>query len=151
MFEIEGTKNPDEVVIKTATKNIIINMANSTVDAGLPVGVLVGPGEFEIGEATVRGIAVNEHQNTIYDVEIGGVHVGVTAGIESGLDDLGISDILCTSSVRAVREISPKLVVAMGNVDGMVTELKLTARTEKKIKVKKADDLPAAMEVVVLN
>jgi hypothetical protein len=150
MFEIEGTKNPDEVVIKTATKNITINMAESTVDAGLNVGILTGPGEFEIGEATVRGIGV-KNQATIYDVEIGGVHIGVTAGIEEGLDDLGIADILCTSSVRAVREVSPKLIVAMGNVDGMVTELKLTARTEKKLKVKKADDLPAAMEVVVLN
>lgn len=150
MFEIEGTKNPDEVVIKTATKNITINMAESTVDAGLNVGVLTGPGEFEIGEATVRGIGV-KNQATIYDVEIGGVHIGITAGIEEGLDDLGIADILCTSSVRAVREVSPKLIVAMGNVDGMVTELKLTARTEKKLKVKKADDLPAAMEVVVLN
>lgn len=150
MFEIEGTKNPDEVVIKTATKNITINMADSTVDAGLNVGVLTGPGEFEIGEATVRGIGV-KNQATIYDVEIGGVHIGITAGIEEGLDDLGIADILCTSSVRAVREVSPKLIVAMGNVDGMVTELKLTARTEKKLKVKKADDLPAAMEVVALN
>lgn len=150
MFEIEGTKNPDEVVIKTATKNITINMAESTVDAGLNVGILTGPGEFEIGEATVRGIGV-KNQATIYDVEIGGVHIGITAGIEEGLDDLGIADILCTSSVRAVREVSPKLIVAMGNVDGMVTELKLTARTEKKLKVKKADDLPAAMEVVVLN
>ncbi len=150
MFEIEGTKNPDEVVIKTATKNITINMAESTVDAGLNVGILTGPGEFEIGEATVRGIGV-KNQATIYDVEIGGVHIGITAGIEEGLDDLGIADILCTSSVRAVREVSPKLIVAMGNVDGMVTELKLTARTEKKLKLKKADDLPAAMEVVVLN
>lgn len=151
MFEIEGTKNPDEVVIKTATKNIIINMADSTVDANLPVGPLSGPGEFEVGEATIRGISTKDNQSTIYDVEIGGVHVGIIAGIEEGLDDLGISDILCTSSVRAVREISPKLVIAMGNVDGMVTELKLTARTEKKIKIKKADDLPAVMEVVVLN
>ena len=150
MFEIEGTKNPDEVVIKTATKNITINMAESTVDAGLNVGILTGPGEFEIGEATVRGIGV-KNQATIYDVEIGGVHIGVTAGIEEGLDDLGIADILCTSSVRAVREVSPKLIVAMGNVDGMVTELKLTARTEKKLKIKKADDFPTAMEVVVLN
>lgn len=151
MFEIEGTKNPDEVVIKTATKTIKFNMADSTVDAGLAVGILTGPGEFEIGEATVRGIGVSNNQATIYDVEIGGTHVGITAGIEEGLDDLGISDILCTSSVRAVREISPKLVVSMGNVDGMVSELKLTARTEKKLKVKNADSLPAAMEVVVLN
>jgi hypothetical protein len=151
MFEIEGTKNPDEIVIKTATKTIKFNLAESTVDAELPVGVISGPGEFEIGEATIRGISVGEGKNTIYDVEIGGAHVGITAGIEEGLDDLGISDILCTSSVRAVREISPKLVVSMGNVDGMVTELKLTARTEKKLKVKSVDALPAAMEVVVLN
>ena len=41
--------------------------------------------------------------------------------------------------------------IAMGNVDGMVTELKLTARTEKKLKVKKMEDLPASPEVVVLN
>ena len=126
-------------------------MADSTVDAGLSVGQLVGPGEFEVGEATIRGIGVQNNQATIYDVEIGGTHIGITAGIEEGLDDLGISDILCTNSVRAVREISPKLVIAMGNVDGMVTELKLTARTEKKLKVKNADALPATMEVVVLN
>ena len=151
MFEIEGTKNPDEIVIKTRTKTITFNMADSTVDAGLQVGQLVGPGEFEVGEATIRGLGVQNNQSTIYDVEIGGTHVGIVAGIEEGLDDLGVSDILCTSSVRAVREISPKLVVSMGNVDGMVSELKLTARTEKKLKVKNADSLPAAMEVVVLN
>jgi hypothetical protein len=151
MFETEGTKNPDEIVIKTPTKTITFNMADSTVDAGLQVGQLVGPGEFEVGEATIRGIGVQNNQSTIYDVEIGGTHVGIVAGIEEGLDDLGVSDVLCTSSVRAVREISPKLVVSMGNVDGMVSELKLTARTEKKLKVKNADSLPAAMEVVVLN
>ena len=151
MFEIEGTKNPDEIVIKTATKTILFNMEEFTIDAGLNVGVLSGPGEFEVGEATIRGISVGENKQTIYDVEIGGCHVGITAGIEEGLDDLGVSDVLCTSSVRAVREIAPKVVVAMGNVDGMVTELKLTARTEKKLKVKNADTLPAAMEVVVLN
>ena len=50
-----------------------------------------------------------------------------------------------------MREISPKLVIAMGNVDGMVSELKLTARTEKKLKVKNVDALPAAMEVVIFN
>jgi hypothetical protein len=150
MFEIES-KNPDEIVIRTNTKTITINTAESTIDAGLPVGQISGPGEFEIGEATIRGLGVLNNTKTIYDVEIGGLHIGITAGYEEKLDDLGIADILCTTSVRAVREISPKLVVAMGNVDGMVTELKLSARTEKKLKIKKADDLPAAMEVVVLN
>ena len=150
MFEIEGTKNPDEIVIRTANKTITFNMAEATVDANLNVGKLVGPGEFEVGEATIRGIGINNNQNTIYDVVIGGVHIGITAGFEEGLDEI-VADILCTSSVRSVREIAAKLVVAMGNVDGMVSELKLTAKTEKKVKLKKADDLPLALEVVVLN
>lgn len=150
MFEIEGTKNPDEIVIRTANKTIKFNMAEATVDANLNVGKLVGPGEFEVGEATIRGVGINNNQNTIYDVVIGGVHIGITAGFEEGLDEI-VADILCTSSVRSVREIAPKLVVAMGNVDGMVSELKLTAKTEKKVKLKKADDLPLVLEVVVLN
>ena len=150
MFEIDGTKNPDEIVIRTANKTSTFNMAEATVDANLNVGKLVGPGEFEVGEATIRGIGINNNQNTIYDVVIGGVHIGITAGFEEGLDEI-VADILCTSSVRSVREIAPKLVVAMGNVDGMVSELKLTAKTEKKVKLKKADDLPLALEVVVLN
>ena len=150
MFEIEGTKNPDEIVIRTANKTITFNMAEATVDANLNVGKLVGPGEFEVGEATIRGIGINNNQNTIYDVVIGGVYIGITAGFEEGLDEI-VADILCTSSVRSVREIAPKLVVAMGNVDGMVSELKLTNKTEKKVKLKKADDLPLAPEVVVLN
>ena len=150
MFEIEGTKNPDEIVIRTANKVITFNMAESTIDANLNVDKLVGPGEFEVGEATIRGIGINNNENTIYDVQIGGVNIGITAGFEEGLDEI-VADILCTSSVRSVREISPKLVIAMGNVDGMVSELKLTARTEKKLKVKKADDLPMALEIVVFN
>ena len=79
------------------------------------------------------------------------MHIGIIGDIEQGLDDLGMSDILCTSSVRAVREIEPKLVIATGNIDGMVADLKVTARTEKKLKVKNADALPAALEVVALN
>lgn len=150
MFEIEGTKNPDEIVIRTANKVITFNMAESTIDANLNLGKLVGPGEFEVGEATIRGIGINNNENTIYDVRIGGVNIGITAGFEEGLDEI-VADILCTSSVRSVREISPKLVIAMGNIDGMVSELKLTARTEKKLKVKKADDLPMALEIVVFN
>jgi len=150
MFEIESRK-PEEITVKTATKTITFNMDESTISADLVVGELKGPGEFEVGEVTIRGISVLNNTKTIYDVIISGVHIGIIGGVEEGLDDLGISDILCTSSVRAVREISPKLVVATGNVDGMVTELKLTARTEKKLKIKKADDLPLALEVVVLN
>ena len=148
MFEIES-KNQDAITIITKKSTINFNTADFSIDAGLAVGKITGPGEFEIGDATIRGIAT-ESKKTIYDVEVGGVHVGIIGDIEENLDDL-VADILCTSSVRAVRELEPKLVVAMGNVDGMVTDLKLTARTEKKLKVKSLDSLPATKEVVVLT
>ena len=178
------------------------------MDAALKVGRIQGPGEFEIGDVSIRALGVgtgkvpgarsassedalltslrsrvprgerrtsstprsgapsSSHSiapgtfdtsfspngaKVIYDVEIGGVHVGIIGGCEEGLDELGMIGVLCTSSVRAVREIEPKVVIAMGNVDGMVTDLKLSARTEKKYKVKNNDSLPVALEVVVLN
>ena len=148
MFEIES-KNPDEITIITKTATIKFNIADAAIDAGLAVGKITGPGEFEIGEATIRGIAT-ESGKTIYDVEVNGVHTGIIGGIEENLDDL-VADILCTSSVRAIRELEPKLIISMGNVDAMVADLKLTARTEKKLKVKNLDSLPATKEVVVLN
>lgn len=148
MFEIES-KNPDEIVISTKKTTIKINIANASIDANLAVGTITGPGEFEIGDATIRGIAT-ESKKTIYDVEIGGIHTAVIGGIEENLDDY-VADILCTSSVRAIRELEPKLIVAMGNVDGMVADLKLTARTEKKLKIRNLDSLPATKEVVVLS
>ena len=149
MFEIESP-NQDIITITTKNTSVSFNIDSSLIEANLGVGAIKGPGEFEIGDLTIRGIAVDDGR-TIYDVEIGGVHVGIIGGIEQGLDDLGVSDILCTSSVRAVREIEPKLIVSMGNLDGMITELKLNARNEKKVKIKNRDSLPSALEVVALN
>lgn len=148
MFEIES-KNQDEIVISTKSTTIKFDIAESVIDAGLSVGKIHGPGEFEIGDIAIRGI-MTESKKTIYDAEIGGVHVGIIGGIEENLDDI-VADILCTSSIRAIREIEPKLIVSMGNVDAMVSDLKLTARTEKKLKIKNLDSLPTTKEVVVLN
>lgn len=148
MFEIES-KDQDEITISTKKTTVKFNIVSASIDAGLAVGKIIGPGEFEIGDISIRGIAT-ESGKTIYDVEIGGIHTGIIGGIEENLDDI-VADILCTSSVRAIREIEPKLIVSMGNVDGMVSELKLTARTEKKLKVKNLDSLPVTKEVVVLS
>ncbi len=150
MFEIES-KAPDEVTLKTKTANVKFDLVEQTVDGDLPVGKIEGPGEFEIGDMAIRGIQTGD--NTVYDVIIGNVHIGIIGGVEEAmaLDELGVADILCTSSVRAVREIGPKVVIAMGNVDGMVTELKLAPRVEKKYKVKNKESLPMATEVVALN
>ena len=148
MFEIES-KNQDEIIITTKKTTIKFNVGSETIDAGLAIGKIKGPGEFEIGDATIRGI-LTVSGKTIYDVEIGGVHVGILGGIEENLDDI-VADILCTSSIRAIREIEPKLIISMGNVDAMVSELKLSARSEKKLKVKSLDTLPTTKEVVVLS
>ena len=150
MFEIES-RNPNEITIKTSTKTITIDFVNGVIMADLVVGEIAGPGEFEIGEATIRGISVAKYTKTIYDVEVGGVHVGIIGDFDENLDELGISDILCTSSVKAIKNINPKLIVATGNIDGMVTELKLSSRVEKKIKIKKIEDLPVVQEVIALN
>lgn len=150
MFELES-KSPEIITIKTSTKQIAINFVEGTIAADLGVGVISGPGEYEIGEVSILGVPVMNNTKTIYDVSVSGVRIGILGDVEEGLDDIGVSDILCTSSVRAIREIGPKLIVATGNVDGMVAELKLSARTEKKLKVKRVEDLPATQEVVVLN
>lgn len=149
MFEIES-KNPDAITITTKKTSVTFNVAEGNISGNLAVGAIHGPGEFEVGDVTIRGIAVGEGK-VIYDAEVSGVHVGIIGGIEEGLDDLGVANVLCTSSVRAIREIDPKVVIAMGNVDGMVSELKVAARAEKKYKVKSLDALPVALEVVALN
>ena len=150
MFELES-KSPETITIRTNTKQIIINFVEGTIAADLGVGVISGPGEYEIGEVSILGVPVMNNIKTIYDVSVSGVRIGILGDIEEGLDDIGVSDILCTSSVRAIREIGPKLIIATGNVDGMVAELKLSARTEKKLKIKRVEDLPTTQEVVVLN
>ncbi|MDO4760076.1 MAG: hypothetical protein Q4A33_02105, partial [Candidatus Saccharibacteria bacterium] len=72
MFEIESKKQ-DEITIITKSRAITFDVADAVIDAGLEIGKITGPGEFEIGEATIRGIAT-ESGKTIYDVEVGGVH-----------------------------------------------------------------------------
>ena len=149
MFELTS-KNPDQITITTKTTTINFDIATATIDADLAVGQIQGPGEFEIGDVTIVAVDLGQGR-TAYNAEIGGAHVAIIGNYEENLDNLGIVDILCTSSVKAIREIEPKMVVAMGNVDGMVADLKVTARSEKKFKVKKLDDLPATLEVVALS
>ena len=57
MFEIES-KKPEEITITTKKTSVTFNMDKFTIDGNLEVGKIHGPGEFEIGDATIRGIAV---------------------------------------------------------------------------------------------
>jgi hypothetical protein len=176
MFEIELLKN-GEIGIITRKSTIKVNVAQSGISADLAVGEIQGPGEFEIGEATITGVQVegakggagarggaesglavgveNEQERvgglaTIYTIEIGGIRIGVSGAVESGLDDLGPIDILATSSVKVVGIVEPKIVVPTDNFEKFA-ELKVETKYEKRLKIKNEASLPAAMEIYRLG
>jgi hypothetical protein len=146
MFEIELV-NKDEISITTRKTTININVAQYVILAKLAVGKIRGPGEFEIGDASIVGIAVG--RAVIYRVEIGKVVIGVAGEVEDGLDELGSVDILGTSSVKAAGEVRPKIVIPMGNMD--YAELKAEVIVEKRLKVKSESSLPDVLTVYKLD
>lgn len=149
MFEIE-LKSPEELSIKTKDRAINVNVAQSAVSAdGLGVGKIVGAGEFEIGEATITGLAVEG--SVMYRLDISGVKIGLVGQIEKtdSLDELGPIDILGTSSTKVVGVVEPKIVIPMGNMD--YSEIKAEMKTEKKLKIKNEGSLPGVMEVWKLD
>ena len=108
--------------------------------------VVNGPGEYEIGDFVIKGIAAvrhldsgsNEKLDTIYRVECGNVAIGVIGNVEPKLNDdqlenLGVIDILivpvggsgytldATSAVALVRAISPKVVVPIHYADSGIS------------------------------
>jgi hypothetical protein len=95
------------------------------------------------------GIAVST--GVMYVAEDDGVRIGVIGGSEEGLDDLGPIDVLVTSSVKAAKEIGPKIVIATENAERFAEELKVELKREKKLKIKNATSLPVALELYELG
>lgn len=145
MFEVE-LKNPDEMTIRIKEKAININVAQSTVDADLRVGTIRGAGEFEIGEAAIVGRSL-KGGGIMYRIDIDGIKIGIvgnTAAIED-LDELSPINILGTSNPKFVSVVEPKILVPMGNMD--FAEVKASVKTEKKLKIKNTNSLPAVLEI----
>lgn len=149
MFEIE-VKNFDEIRITTKDKTININVAQSTIEAGLRVGPLKGAGEFEIGDCTINGIALSEG-GVIYRINIEGVKLGIACGSVKAeeLDELGPIDILATNEVKTVSIVEPKILIPIGNMD--FAEIKAEVKVEKKLKIKKQSDIPAVLTIYKLD
>lgn len=108
-----------------------------------------GPGEYEVGDFSIRGIAAQRHIDsggddknaTIYRVEVGDMRIGVLGNIAPRLSDdqlemLGVVDILivpvggggytldATSAVAIVRQVEPKAVIPVHFADdGMKYEV----------------------------
>ncbi|MBR3164104.1 hypothetical protein IKF15_02270 [Candidatus Saccharibacteria bacterium] len=145
MFEIE-LRNPEELTIRLKDKVVNVNVAQSTIDAGLKVGTIGGAGEFEIGEMAIVGVELADG-GVMYRIDIKGVKIGIvgsTAKMED-LDELGPVDILGTSNAKFVSVIEPKILIPMGNMD--FAEVKAEVKVEKKLKIKNASSLPAVLEI----
>ena len=149
MFEIE-LKNSEEMMIKAKERVVNINVAQSTIDAGLKVGILAGAGEYGIGDIMILGMPLKEG-GIMYRIVIDNVKIGIVgnnAKMED-LDELGPIDILGTSNSKIVSVVEPKIVIPMGNMD--FAEIKASVKTEKCLKIKKASDLPPTLEIYKLD
>lgn len=108
-----------------------------------------GPGEYEVGDFSIRGIAAQRHidgendekLSTIYRVEVGDIRIAVLGNIapklsDSQLEELGVVDILilpvggggytldATSAVVIARQVEPKVVIPVHFADkGMKYEV----------------------------
>lgn len=105
--------------------------------------VLEGPGEYEVGDFSIRGTAAQRHidteqdekRSTMYRVEVGDVRIALLGNIDAKLSDdqleaLGVVDILiipvggsgytldATSAATLTRHIDPKVVIPVHYADG---------------------------------
>ena len=131
---LKDIKTKDEVELAT---EIRFRVENS--DARI---IIDSPGEYEVGNFTIRGTSATRHidtedsekLSTIYRVECGDVRVAIIGNIapkltEDQLEALGVVDIAiipvggngytldATSAVGVVRQIEPKVVVPVHYAD----------------------------------
>lgn len=128
LLGLKDVKTKDEVELTTETRfRVNVTDAQITID---------GPGEYEVGDFTIHGIAATRHidtpeqekLSTIYRIECGDVRIALLGNIDAGLSDhqletIGVVDILiipvggggytldATSATKLVRTIEPKVVI----------------------------------------
>ncbi len=131
---LKDIKTKDEVELVTESRFVVENSeARIIIDS---------PGEYEVGDFTIRGVAAMRHidaeggekLSTIYRVECGDVRIAVVGNVAPKLDDdqleaIGVVDILvlpvggsgytldATSATAMVRDVDPKVVVPVHYAD----------------------------------
>ena len=125
---LKDIKTKDEVELATETR---FRVENS--DARI---IIDSPGEYEVGDFTIKGVAATRHidtpdqekLSTVYRLECGDVRIAVVGNIapklsEEQLETIGVVDVLvvpvggggytldATSATSVVRQIEPKVVV----------------------------------------
>jgi L-ascorbate metabolism protein UlaG (beta-lactamase superfamily) len=135
---LKSIKVKDEVELLTETRLGVEN-----ADAKL---IIDSPGEYEVGDFTIRGVAAQRHIDTadqdkmatVYHVETSEVRVGVIGNIdaklsEDQLEQIGIVDVLiipvggggytldATSATTIVRQVEPKVVIPVHYADSSLS------------------------------
>jgi hypothetical protein len=107
--------------------------------------VIDGPGEYEVGDFTIRGIAATRHIDTpeqellatVYRLECGDVRLGIIGNVDPSLSDdqleqLGVIDILiipvggggytldATNAAMLIGRIEPKVVIPVHYSDSVL-------------------------------
>jgi L-ascorbate metabolism protein UlaG (beta-lactamase superfamily) len=131
---LKDIKTKDEIELATESR---FRVENS--DARI---IIDSPGEYEVGDFTIRGIAATRHidtpdqekLSTVYRVECGDIRMAIVGNIDPKLSDeqlesVGVVDVLvlpvggggytldATSAAAMVRNIDPKVVVPVHYAD----------------------------------
>lgn len=140
MLSVIGLKN---VAVKDAVELATeARFAVSSPDARL---IVEGPGEYEVGEFSIRGIAATRHIDTaaepfgatVYRITLGEVRIALIGNIAADLDEdqleaIGVVDVVIipvggggytldgVHAARLVRQIDPKVVIPVHYADSGV-------------------------------
>ena len=131
---LKDIKTKDEVELATESR-FSVNNPEARI-------IIDSPGEYEVGDFTIHGVAATRHidtpeqekLSTMYRVECGDVKVAVLGNIDAKLDDdqleaIGVVDILvipvggggytldATSAAALTRSIEPKAVIPVHYAD----------------------------------
>lgn len=125
-------------VVEIATENRFLNPNRDDILQ------LEGPGEYEVGNFTILGIATKRHidfdgtkQTTTYRVEVGDIKFAIVGNIDAGLTEevyegIGVIDILiipvggggytldAKEAAKIARHIEPKVVIPVHYADGNI-------------------------------
>ncbi len=126
---------------KVTTPQDIVVVTNKEEPKDKGVFLINGPGEYEISEVSIRGIAAKSHVDqeglgaTMYSVKIDNFSIGILGHIDSNLSDsqleeLGVIDVLIVpigghgytldaeEAVSIIRKVEPKVVIPTHYADG---------------------------------
>lgn len=131
---LKDIKTKDEIEIATEPRFVVEN-SDSRV-------IIQAPGEYEVGDFFIRGVAAHRHidmesdekLSTVYHIDTGDFRVGLVGNIKGVLSDdqlegLGVIDILvvpiggggytldATSASAVVRQTDPKVVIPVHYAD----------------------------------